>query len=49
MSKEWLHEQLQHEREEYYDGSFRWPILEFSDDALRAIRHKRHGRAHTVR
>jgi hypothetical protein len=47
MSKEWLHEQLQRERDEYYGATIRWPILEFSDNALRDVGRKRD--SHTVR
>jgi hypothetical protein len=44
-----LHEQRQREREEYDGGAIRWPILGFSDDALRAMRRQRESHAHAVR
>ena len=49
MSKEWLHEQRQREREEYDGGVIRWPILGFSEDAVRAMRRQRESHGHAVR
>jgi hypothetical protein len=36
VSADWLHEQLQREREEYQGVAIRWPIPQLSDKAARA-------------